>query len=1856
MSRPSFPLARLLGLSVLCLGVALGCGDETEPQPTPTPKPLPDAALSRVEVSRASQVVADGEDAVTISVTVKQKDGTPMEGRTVRVEVSGDGNTVTQPAAKTNAEGRTTASVVSSKSGSKTVTASVDADGGAVVLGTRPVIEFIAHRPTRLAFTATALSATAGTPIGDLEVTLKDGKGRTVAGATDEVTLSLVAGPGDATLEGTLKAHAVDGVVRFSEAVLKKAGTGYQLKVEATGLEGATSPAFAVAPAAASALEVSGLPAVSTAGAAQSAQVTVRDAFGNVATGYAGTLAVTSSDATAALPAAHTFTAQDAGRFTFAGITLKRAGNQHVDFQDGAVAALKSSHAVGVVAGGAAALVFTQVPARTSVHATLSTVKVAVQDAFGNAAAVGEPVVTMGLAGNGVGLGGVLQAAPVDGVANFASLRLEEEGSFKLLASATGLGSATSAAIDVVDDVPPAKPTLAAGASTPTSVTVTWTAVGDDGNVGQATSQELRYSVSPITTDAEFNAATPVGGVGAPAAAGNPESATVTGLTARQTYHVALRVTDNRGNSARSNSLMVQTRDPDVAQLAFTTQPANGTAGQALAQVVVALQDSNGNVVSSSTAPVTLSLVGNPNVELATVSAVNGVATFNGLRVDKAGTHHLSASATSLTKESNAFTVSPGSANRIALTGLVAPVTAGVANSLDVTLYDSFDNVATGYAGTVHFSSTDAQAQLPANYIFVPGTDAGHHVFNGVVLVSAGPRRVTVADVGNAQLTASLDVEVGSDAADHLLLTGLAADVTAGASHSLVLSARDRFGNIVTGYSGTVHFTSNDAQAVLPADYVFAPGDNGQHTFSVTLRTVGARSVTATELGGAGHSVTANTNVASAAADRLELSITAAPVVSGQAVDATVTLLDAYGNRASAYRGTVGFEAQGDAQATVPTNYTFTEADSGRHTFSVTFASVGDKLLVAQDIASSGLRDSEPVTVGPGALAELRVDPGTEPYIAGQTHFFVVTAYDGAGNRKTDYTGMVRITTSDPNPGLLEYHTFREEDQGEFILRATLQTSGQQTLTFQDTVIAVSKQLDVTVEAAEPVKLVILEAPATGSVRQPLAQLRAALRDSFDNTALVTTPAVTVRLVGGPAGTTLGGTTTVNPVDGVATFSNLTVDQEGAFNLRVESANQTLTEAQAELVITDDQAPAPATGFTAELGEDGVASLSWRATGDDGTDGLADHYELRYSAATITPANFASATLVTTGTPQSAGTLEGTTVNLPVEEGTWYFGLRVVDGAGNASTLVTTSVFVPGPCSGVVCPQRAPECAADNVSRVTYTSACEVQNGEAHCVDTPTQTACTGANAVCFEAACDTAPPPAAGELAISEVMHTPSVGTTEYLELTSTVDGLRNVTNVQVSFDNGAGGVESFTVQAPGNRPTIVRGHGTFVAASNTDAATNGGVPAQHGFGGGAFALGSSGRLTVKLGATTVDDLLYTASFPQTTGRSMNLSSVVLGTAAHQYSWYWCDSSAVLPGGDRGTPGQPNESCAVAINPPVDYCAIQFPKTIAAPIQANTPQTIYSRFYDDQISNRNQNGNDNFPFIVAELGYGTDANAPQNWTWVPAPFNASYTATTERNNDETVGTLNIGTTGSYLYGFRYHFTRGPTGADTWVYCDQNGVVSGTPQYGTVTVAPPPAPLTNHVVISEICGGNGTGTASTDEFIELYNPTNSDVDISGWLVQYKSATGAAYSGSVAIPPGKVIKARGYFLLGGATFQAGTTTADVSYSFDLSSSTTAGGHVRIGPGLSNNPSDVAVDKVAWGTGNSPEGTAAPSHPAVGGSLERKAVSTSISTTMAVGGADASRGNGYDSNDNSKDIVTRAIRQPQNSASPTEFYSP
>lgn len=83
------------------------------------------------------------------------------------------------------------------------------------------------------------------------------------------------------------------------------------------------------------------------------------------------------------------------------------------------------------------------------------------------------------------------------------------------------------------------------------SITLTWTAPGDDGNSGRAASYEFRYSDQPVSgpdTTSWWNAATTAGTLPAPQSAGGRESFTVTGLPTGAVYYFVIRTGDEVPN------------------------------------------------------------------------------------------------------------------------------------------------------------------------------------------------------------------------------------------------------------------------------------------------------------------------------------------------------------------------------------------------------------------------------------------------------------------------------------------------------------------------------------------------------------------------------------------------------------------------------------------------------------------------------------------------------------------------------------------------------------------------------------------------------------------------------------------------------------------------------------------------------------------------------------------------------------------------------------------------------------------------------------------------------------------------------------------------------------------------------------------------------------------------------------------------------------------------------------------------------------------------------------------------------------------------------------------------------------
>ena len=175
------------------------------------------------------------------------------------------------------------------------------------------------------------------------------------------------------------------------------------------------------------------------------------------------------------------------------------------------------------------------------------------------------------------------------------------------------------------------------------------------------------------------------------------------------------------------------------------------------------------------------------------------------------------------------------------------------------------------------------------------------------------------------------------------------------------------------------------------------------------------------------------------------------------------------------------------------------------------------------------------------------------------------------------------------------------------------------------------------------------------------------------------------------------------------------------------------------------------------------------------------------------------------------------------------------------------------------------------------------------------------------------------------------------------------------------------------------------------------------------------------------------------------------------------------------------------------------------------------------------------------------------------------------------------------------------------------------------------ADTATHVVISEV--QTGTTTSASQEFIELYNPTAADVPLSGWTLEYKSATAADTTANWtrrASLSGTIV-ANGFYLVAPKSY---LSAADTDWSATLAST---GGTVR----LKDNAGTV-VDTLGYGAATvGAEGMPAVA-PAAGQSLER-----------LPGRLDELAGNGVDTDDNSADFIIRTQPQPQSIASTIEL---
>jgi hypothetical protein len=290
--------------------------------------------------------------------------------------------------------------------------------------------------------------------------------------------------------------------------------------------------------------------------------------------------------------------------------------------------------------------------------------------------------------------------------------------------------------------------------------------------------------------------------------------------------------------------------------------------------------------------------------------------------------------------------------------------TAGTPFNFTVTALGASGQTATSYAGTVHFTSTDPQAVLPAASMLsnVTGTFTA-------TLKTAGPQTITATDA-NSLSGSSFMVSVSPGATTHFSVSG-PTSASAGLQFFFTVTAFDASNNIATNYTGMVHFSSGDGQAVLPLDSTLT---NGTGTFPATLKMV-----TNTTLTAADNTTTSISsgpimiNVVSNAPTHFAI-VTPGSVTTRRPFSVAVTAQDAINNVSAGYSGTVQFKST-DSQAHLPANSPLT---SGRGNFLATFENAVPQTITATDTVQPSLTGaSSSITVS--AASALAISSATPP-------------------------------------------------------------------------------------------------------------------------------------------------------------------------------------------------------------------------------------------------------------------------------------------------------------------------------------------------------------------------------------------------------------------------------------------------------------------------------------------------------------------------------------------------------------------------------------------------------------------------------------------------------------------------------------------------------------------------------------------------------------------------------------------------------------------------------------------------------------------------------------------------------------
>jgi phosphodiesterase/alkaline phosphatase D-like protein len=765
----------------------------------------------------------------------------------------------------------------------------------------------------------------------------------------------------------------------------------------------------------------------------------------------------------------------------------------------------------------------------------------------------------------------------------------------------SAISNSPNATTDAPDTTAPdAVTNLATSAATSSTITLSWTAPGDDGSSGTAESYDLRYSTSAIDAS-NFSSATQVSGEPAPQASGSSESVVVSGLNAETTYYFAIKTADEAGNvSTISNVPTGTTLAGSTDPLSITNLSAN--TGGSYTVKYDALNASADDVYTDrdyNFSSVPAALAGKTYIQTA-----NNDKSNTGLQV----TFDINQECTVYVGHDDRFSSIPSWMSGWTNSGMSVVVSDG--DSTGATLYSK-----------VFAAGTVTLYENPVN-------GEGNNMYNIVVVPTGGgtpsdttaPDAVTNLAASNATTT-SIDLAWTAPGDDGSTGTASSYDIR------YSTSAIDE-----TNWSSATQVLGEPApQAAGSSEAVTVSGLASDTTYYFAIKT-------ADEVG----------NISAVSNSPSETTL----------VDTDTTAPDAVTNLATSNATSSSIDLSWTAPGDDGSVGTASSYDIRYSTSAITESNWSSATQVSGEPAPQAAGSSEAVTVS-GLTSET-------------TYYFAIKTTDDAGNvsgvsnspsgttTAGGSTDPLSITNLSANSGLtytVQYgalgvntgdaYTDRNYDfnsvPSAFVGETYIQTPNDDK---GNTSLSVSFDInqECTVYVAHDDRIVA--DPSWLSTWTDTGE-DLYIGDDFAN-------AMSLHSKVFAAGTV---TLAENTTDG-------TESQISMYNIVVIPTGGGGTPP------ADTTAPAAVSDLSAGNATSSSIDLSWTATGDDGSTGTASSYDVRYSTSPIDGTNFDSASQATgEPTPAASGSSESFTVTGLSADTTYYFAIKVSDEVGNVSTV-----------------------------------------------------------------------------------------------------------------------------------------------------------------------------------------------------------------------------------------------------------------------------------------------------------------------------------------------------------------------------------------------------------------------------------------------------------------------------------------------------------------------------------------------------------------------------------------------------------